>query len=124
MSDLFPHRVLAAKSKGFVFVVIPEDEESEILVDGAAQAEKILNEKFEAESDTGMTPKDAKNGEEVDMVYADAITLLEKYNFPLVECLIISSVIVVGDLVVVSASLGDVEDEDEEEEELDEDDFE
>lgn len=125
MSALFPHRVLAAKSKGFVFVVIPEDDESEILVENAATAEKILNEKFEAESDTGMTPKDAKNGEEVDMVYADAITLLEKYDFPLVDCLIISSVIVVGDLVVVTASIGDIEDEDDEdEEELSDDDFE
>lgn len=124
MSDLFPHRVFAAKTAGFIFVVVPEDEDVQDLVDGAAQAEAILNEKFETDSASGLTVKDAKNGEEVDLVYADAITLLEENDFPLADCLIVSSVIVVGDLAVVQASLGDIDDEDEEEEELDDEDFE
>ena len=124
MSDLFPHRVLAAKTSGFIFVVIPEDEDAQSLVEGAAQAEQILNEKFETDSASGLTVKDAKNGEEVDLVYADAVTLLEDNNFPLAECFIVTSVIVVGDLAVVQASLGDFEDEDEDDEELSEEDFE
>jgi hypothetical protein len=125
VSDLFPHRVLAAKTSGFIFVVVPEDEDAQSLVEGAAQAEQILNEKFETDSASGLTVKDAKNGEEVDLVYADAVTLLEDNNFPLAECFIVSSVIVVGDLVVVQASLGDVDDDEEEDdEELSEEDFE
>lgn len=124
MSDLFPHRVVAAKTSGFVFVVIPSDDDVPSLVEGATQAEQILNEKFESDSASGLTVKDAKNEEEVDLVYADAITLLEDNNFPLAECFIVTSVIVVGDLAVVQASLGDFDDEDEDDEELSEDDFE
>ena len=124
MSDLFPHRVVAAKTSGFVFIVIPSDDDVPSLVEGAAQAEQILNEKFESDSASGLTVKDAKNEEEVDLVYADAVTLLEDYNFPLAECFIVTSVIVVGDLAVVQASLGDFEDEDEDDEELSEEDFE
>ncbi|AXG66733.1 hypothetical protein HOU08_gp007 [Dickeya phage vB_DsoM_JA29] len=124
MSELFPHRVLPAKTKGFVFVVVAEDEDVQDLVEGAIQAEKILNEKFETDANSGLTPEDARNPEEVDMVYADAVSLLEDNNFPLAECFIVTSVTVVGDLVVVVASLGDVDDEDEDDEELSEEDFE
>ncbi|AXG67381.1 hypothetical protein JA33_007 [Dickeya phage vB_DsoM_JA33] len=124
MSELFPHRVLPAKTKGFVFVVVAEDEDVQDLIDGAAQAEKILNSKFETDANSGLTSEDARNPEEVDMVYADAVSLLEDNNFPLAECFIVTSVTVVGDLVVVVASLGDVDDEDEDDEELSEEDFE
>lgn len=124
MSDLFPHRVVAAKASGFVFVVVPSDDDVPSLVEGAAQAEQILNEKFESDSASGLTVKDAKNEEEVDLVYADAVTLLEENNFPLAECFIVTSVIVVGDLAVIQASLGDFDDEDEDDEELSEEDFE
>lgn len=117
MSDLFPHRVLPAKTEGFIFVVISDNDDVPSLVEGAAQAEKILNEKFATDSTSGLTPKDARNPEEVDMVYADAITLLEDNDFPLAECFIVTSVTVIGNLVLVHASLGDADEEDEDDEE-------
>lgn len=125
MSDrLFPHRVLKKKTEGFIFVVIPEDDDVPDLVLLAKQAEELLNKKFEAESATGMTPKDARNHEESEMIYADAVTLLEENEFPASDWLVISSVINVGDLVVVTASLGEPGDEEEDEEEDEDDDYE
>lgn len=120
MSELFPHRVLPAKTDGFVFVVVPEDEE---LAEHADTAEKILNDWFEKESTSGLSPKDAQNPEEVDMVYADAITLLEEKDFPLYDCFIVTSVTVVGNLVLVLATLGIFGEEDEEDVEDDDESF-
>lgn len=126
MSNIFPHRVLKAKDEGFIFVVVSENDDVPDLVSGAAQAEQLLNDNWEtSDATSGMKVKDAKNTEEVDMVYADMISLLEDLDFPLVECLIITSVIVVGELVIVNVSLGDGdEDEDEDDEEYSEEDFE
>ncbi len=127
MSGLFPHRVIDQK-EGFVFLVAPSDENDADAVVAAEQAESILREAW-ASAPSGLTVADVRDPEEAELIYADALQLLQEADLDEAEQIIITGVIVVGELVVVNCILAgeDVPDEDEDEDddsvEADEEDF-
>ncbi|MEG0374186.1 MAG: hypothetical protein RR672_01015 [Raoultibacter sp.] len=129
MSGLFPHKVVDQK-EGFVFIVAAADDTDEESVAAAGAAEEILNETWAEAAPSGLTPAECRDPEEAELVYADAVQLLEEADCDEAHQLLITGIVVVGDLVVVNCMLAgeDVEDDDEEEDddsvEADEEEFE
>lgn len=131
MSGLFPHKVVTQK-EGFVFIVAPSDDTDDDEVAAAAEVERILAESW-VQAPSNLTPSEVRDPEEAELIYADAIQLLEEAECEEANQLLITGVIVVGELVVVNcmlagediASSGDDEEEEEEDDSLeaDEEDF-
>lgn len=126
MSGLFPHNVVEQK-EGFVFIVAPADEDDENAVELASQAQSILEDSWQ-QAPSNLTAEEVRDPEEAELIYADAVQLLEEADFEESAQFLITGVIVIGKLVIVNAIMAgeDVEDEEGDEDdslEADEDDF-
>lgn len=126
MSGLFTHRVLDYKP-GFQFIVEAVDVEDEESIEMAQDIETALNDNWEELAPSQLTVDEVKDGEEAELVYADAFTVLQELDNPLADALIVSSITVIGDSCIVHCMLGDPDEEDEDEDdsvEGDDEDFE
>jgi len=126
VSGLFPHNVVEQK-EGFVFIVAPADEDDENAVELASQAQSILEDSWQ-QAPSNLTAEEVRDPEEAELIYADAVQLLEEADFEESAQFLITGVIVIGKLVIVNAIMAgeDVEDEEGDEDdslEADEDDF-
>ncbi|ARW58648.1 hypothetical protein HOS33_gp008 [Erwinia phage vB_EamM_Y3] len=126
MSGLFPHNVVEQK-EGFVFIVAPADEDDENAVELASQAQSILEDSWQ-QAPSNLTAEEVRDPEEAELIYADAVQLLEEADFEECAQFLITGVIVIGKLVIVNAIMAgeDIEDEEGDEDdslEADEDDF-
>lgn len=113
MSSLFPHRIIDLAA-GFVFIVAPSDDNDSEAVEAAAAVENILNKGW-SNAASALTAADVRDPEEADLIYADAVQLLEEAERDEVNEFVITSIIVARDLVIVSCALcgEDLSDEDE-----------
>ena len=126
MSGLFPHNVVEQK-EGFVFIVAPADEDDENAVELASQAQSILEDSWQ-QAPSNLTAEEVRDPEEAELIYADAVQLLEEADFEESAQFLVTGIIVIGKLVIVNAIMAgeDIEDEEGDEDdslEADEDDF-
>lgn len=126
MSGLFPHTVVEQK-EGFFFIVAPSDESDDDAVSLAEDAATILNESW-VQAPSNLTPAEVRDPEEAELIFADAVQLLEEADFEGKDEFLITGVVIVGNLVLVNCMLAgeDIGDEEEEEDdslEADEEDF-
>lgn len=126
MSGLFPHRVIDQK-EGFVFIVAPADESDEESVAAAGAVEDILSEAWST-APSELTVDDIHDPEEAELVYADAMQLLEEAECEEAGQFLITGITIVGKLAIVNCMLAgeDIEvdeDEDDDSVEADEEDF-
>lgn len=123
MSGLFNHNVVPYKP-GFIFIVAPVVHDDPESVEISESVARDLNDNWEKMAKSGLTVAEVRDEEEAEIIYADAITLLDELDSPFADNLVISSVLVIGDACVVHCSLCDEEDEDEDDDTLDDSDFE
>ncbi|UAW96496.1 hypothetical protein pEaSNUABM22_00008 [Erwinia phage pEa_SNUABM_22] len=126
MSGLFPHRVIDQKA-GFVFVVQPADENDEDAVEAAKEVEAVLIEAWPT-APSELSVEDVRDPEEAELVFADIMQLLEEAEREEANQIVVSGILIVGDLVIVNCmltgeDLSDEEDEDDDSVEADEEDF-
>ncbi|QZE57554.1 hypothetical protein pEaSNUABM17_00008 [Erwinia phage pEa_SNUABM_17] len=127
MSGLFPHRVIDQK-EGFVFIVQPADDNDPDAVEAAQEVEAILVEAWPT-APSELTVENVKDPEEAELIYADIAQLLEEAEREEAKQIVITSVVIAGNLAIVNCMLTgeDLEDEDEDEDddsvEADEEDF-
>ena len=118
MSGLFPHNVIEQK-EGFVFLVQPADDTDEDSIEAAETAQGILEEAWPT-APSELTVDEVTDAEEAELIYADAMQLLEEAEFEDADQFVISGVIIVGKLVIVNCALtGESSDDDEEEDDDD-----
>lgn len=127
MSGLFPHRVIDQK-EGFVFIVQPADDNDPDAVEAAQEVEAVLIEAWPT-APSELTVENVKDPEEAELIYADIAQLLEEAEREEAKQIVITSVVIAGNLAIVNCMLTgeDLEDEDEDEDddsvEADEEDF-
>ncbi|AXG67052.1 hypothetical protein HOU09_gp008 [Dickeya phage vB_DsoM_AD1] len=127
MSGLFPHRVIDQK-EGFVFIVQPADDNDPDSVEAAREVEEVLAEAWPT-APSELTVDDVRDPEEAELIYADVAQLLEEAEREEAKQIVITSVVVAGNMAIVNCMLTgeDLEEEDEDEDddsvEADEEDF-
>ncbi|UAW53126.1 hypothetical protein pEaSNUABM30_00008 [Erwinia phage pEa_SNUABM_30] len=127
MSGLFPHRVISEK-EGFVFIVQPADDNDPDAVDAAKEVEEVLKEAWPT-APSELTVADVTDPEEAELIYADVAQLLEEAEREEAKQIVITSIVIVGNLAIVNCMLTgedmeeDDEDEDDDSIEADEEEF-
>lgn len=127
MSGLFPHRVIDQK-EGFVFIVQPADDNDPDSVEAAREVEEVLAEAWPT-APSELTVDDVRDPEEAELIYADVAQLLEEAEREEAKQIVITSVVVAGNMAIVNCMLTgedmeeDDEDEDDDSVEADEEDF-
>ncbi|QZE57884.1 hypothetical protein MPK70_gp008 [Erwinia phage pEa_SNUABM_33] len=127
MSGLFPHRVIDQK-EGFVFIVQPADDNDPDAVEAAREVEEVLAEAWPT-APSELTVDDVRDPEEAELIYADVAQLLEEAEREEAKQIVITSVVVAGNMAIVNCMLTgedmeeDDEDEDDDSVEADEEDF-
>ncbi|QZE59252.1 hypothetical protein MPK66_gp008 [Erwinia phage pEa_SNUABM_2] len=119
MSGLFPHRVITQK-EGFVFIVQPADDTDPEAVEAAQDIEALLVEAWPT-APSELSVNDVRDPEEAELVFADIMQLLEEAEREEAHQIVISGIVVVGELAVVTCMLTgeDLESDDEEDEDND-----
>ncbi|QZE59588.1 hypothetical protein pEaSNUABM39_00008 [Erwinia phage pEa_SNUABM_39] len=119
MSGLFPHRVITQK-EGFVFIVQPADDTDPEAVEAAQEIEALLVEAWPT-APSELSVNDVRDPEEAELVFADIMQLLEEAEREEAHQIVISGIVVVGELAVVTCMLTgeDLESDDEEDEDND-----
>ncbi|WOL24591.1 hypothetical protein fHeYen902_245 [Yersinia phage fHe-Yen9-02] len=119
MSGLFQHSTIEYKP-GFVFIVAPSDFTSEDAIAAAASVSDLLAESWPS-APSQLTVEECRDEESAELILFDANQILEEAEDPMADCLVISSVTVIGDMCLVQCSLNeegdDADTEDEEEDE-------
>ncbi|WAK44456.1 hypothetical protein [Erwinia phage vB_Ea_2910A] len=115
MSGLFPHRVIDQK-EGFVFIVQPADDNDPDAVEAAREVEEVLAEAWPT-APSELTVDDVRDPEEAELIYADVAQLLEEAEREEAKQIVITSVVVAGNMAIVNCMLTgeDMEEEDEDE---------
>lgn len=128
MSGLFPHRVITQK-EGFVFIVQPADDTDQDAVEASQEIEALLVEAWPT-APSELSVNDVRDPEEAELVFADIMQLLEEAEREEAHQIVISGIVVVGELAVVTCMLtgedlesDDEEDEDDDSVEVDEEEF-
>jgi len=127
VSGLFPHRVISEK-EGFVFIVQPADDNDPDAVDAAKEVEEVLKEAWPT-APSELTVADVTDPEEAELIYADVAQLLEEAEREEAKQIVITSIVIVGNLAIVNCMLTgedmeeDDEDEDDDSIEADEEEF-
>ncbi|QZE59925.1 hypothetical protein pEaSNUABM35_00008 [Erwinia phage pEa_SNUABM_35] len=128
MSGLFPHRVITQK-EGFVFIVQPADDTDQDAVEAAQEIEALLVEAWPT-APSELSVNDVRDPEEAELVFADIMQLLEEAEREEAHQIVISGIVVVGELAVVTCMLtgedlesDEEEDEDDDSVEVDEEEF-
>lgn len=119
MSGMFPLHEIEQK-KGFVFLVTPVEDDEQSAAD-AEEVKEVLEEAWPT-APSKLAVDDVRDPEEAELILADILEILEEAESEYANKVIVSSVIIVGDLAIVNVLLLDEEVIPEGEEDEDEDD--
>lgn len=112
-TTLFPTIDAAAHdiTEGFQFHVLPADDTLEDDIEACAEAQDILNDNWDRDSGSHLEVSDLLNAdtEDGDLLYLMSVQLLEEHGFADANNLVITSVVVIGDLAVVQCTFSDLE---------------